>query len=209
MDVNGSSCRTFHNRSATILAVLLHLSSFFTSSASATWCFHPFCAWPCSMQHPARIWDESRIETKGCHTWFHFDRVYMRIYSIWTWTKKGQQELDLGPTVSQENHKLLVFLAPPAFRIEKICQAEGSEKFTLHHYERYYALWFKELRCKPILRLVEIGASQQSLKTWDKIFQSPSKTILGVAGVGEPKDGLMIGDLSSENTMDLWNAHNI
>ena len=60
--------------------------------------------------------------------------------------------------------------------------------------ERYYASWFREMRCRSTLRLVEIGASQASLKAWDRMFQSSSKTILGVAD----------SDRSSENAMDAW-----
>jgi hypothetical protein len=41
---------------------------------------------------------------------------------------------------------------------------------------------------------VEIGASQASLKAWDRMFQSSSKPILGVAD----------SDRSSENAMDAW-----
>lgn len=82
---------------------------------------------------------------------------------------------------------------PPGLpKIQSILQEEGSEKFSMHHYERYYASWFRDMRCRSTLRLVEIGASQASLKAWDRMFQSSSKTILGVAD----------SDRSSENAMD-------
>ena len=87
---------------------------------------------------------------------------------------------------------------------------QGSDKFHRHHYERYYEEWLKDKRCKPGLKIVEIGAEHgRSLKVWDDYFTS-SKMVLGLAfgnsaaGVEKklgPKTSVIWGDQSKNETM--------
>jgi hypothetical protein len=93
-----------------------------------------------------------------------------------------------------------------------IFQASGTDKFSRHHYERYYDRWFAPFQDYPGLKLVEIGANQgHSLKSWSDYFSNASD-ILGVAygesarGVDEKVKGLSgvylyTGDQSKLSTM--------
>ena len=83
-----------------------------------------------------------------------------------------------------------------------------NSDFKDHYYER----WFKEIRCKPNIKLVEIGANKgHSLNAWDSIFTSKGKTIFGLAygqlatGVEKkvaPGVGVLFGDQSQKKTME-------
>lgn len=94
--------------------------------------------------------------------------------------------------------------------ITEIIKKSGSDKWGKHHYERYYEIWLKDLRCKPGLKIVEIGAEHgRSLSVWDKFFTQPD-TVLGLAfgssanGVEKvlgPKTKVIWGDQSKNETM--------
>lgn len=77
----------------------------------------------------------------------------------------------------------------------------GSDKVYRHHYERYYEPWLKDIRCKPGLKIVEIGAERgRSLKVWDDFFTAP-ETIVGVAyGISQSR---MFNRLGAR-TFVLW-----
>jgi hypothetical protein len=76
--------------------------------------------------------------------------------------------------------------------------------------DHYYERWFREIRCKPKIKVIEIAANQgHSLNAWDTIFTSPGKTVLGLAYGGpamgvEKKErrgvGVLFGDQSKKRT---------
>ena len=80
--------------------------------------------------------------------------------------------------------------------------------------DHYYERWFREIRCKPKIKVIEIGANQgHSLNAWDTIFTSPGKTVLGLAyggpAMGVEKKvrhgvGVLFGDQSKKKTMASW-----
>jgi len=56
----------------------------------------------------------------------------------------------------------------------------GSDKYSMHHYERYYGRWFEPLRNEAITML-EIGARDgKSLQVWYEYF-TKARLILGLA----------------------------
>lgn len=67
--------------------------------------------------------------------------------------------------------------------------ASGSDKYSRHHYERYYERWLAPYRHKSGVVLLEIGAQYgRSLKMWSDYFVDPS-LILGLA-YGKSSDGV-------------------
>eukprot|EP00435_Cladocopium_sp_Y103_P072568 s4_g40.t1 len=96
--------------------------------------------------------------------------------------------------------------------IASLIKKSGSDKYKNHRYDHYYERWFREIRCKPKIKVVEIGANQgHSLNAWDTIFTSPEKTVLGLAyggpAMGVEKKvrrgvGVLFGDQSKKKTMD-------
>jgi hypothetical protein len=96
----------------------------------------------------------------------------------------------------------------------EILVASGSDKYTRHHYERYYERWLEPLRDVRKLQLLEIGANQgHSLKLWSDYF-THAQSIVGLAygeaakNVDQQVDGLpggvkvVWGDQSTLATMN-------
>lgn len=97
--------------------------------------------------------------------------------------------------------------------IASLIKKSGSDKYKNHRYDHYYERWFREIRCKPKIKVIEIGANQgHSLNAWDTIFTSPGKTVLGLAyggpAMGVEKKvrrgvGVLFGDQSKKKTMEF------
>jgi hypothetical protein len=73
---------------------------------------------------------------------------------------------------------------PPAPRLRtftEILMESGSDKFSRHHFERYYTAWLEPHRDKAGLKLLEIGAEAgRSLALWDRYFAEPA-LVMGLA----------------------------
>ena len=53
----------------------------------------------------------------------------------------------------------------------ELLKASGSDKWWMHHYERYYERWLAPLRAVQGIRLLEIGVeSGHSMRFWSKFF---------------------------------------
>lgn len=98
----------------------------------------------------------------------------------------------------------------------------GSDKYSTHHYERYYRRWLEPFRHKDNLKFVEIGAEQgRSINLWDNYF-TKAELIMGLAydntqgrtisRLNQPISGttqrvhIMYGDQSKKETMDRIKA---
>lgn len=89
--------------------------------------------------------------------------------------------------------------------------ASGSDKYYMHHYERFYTGWLRPYRFKTDLKMLEIGVRDgKSMKLWQDYFVHAQR-IFGLAyGVGSMKEAdtdsnveVILGDQSKGETMRL------
>jgi len=99
--------------------------------------------------------------------------------------------------------------------LEDILAASGSDKISLHHYEKYYRKWLEPYRHKDNLKMLEIGAKDgKSLECWSNYFGGKDHSIYGLA-YGESSTGvedkfdtseslfIVRGDQSKKETIDM------
>jgi hypothetical protein len=95
----------------------------------------------------------------------------------------NQSDYGLAGDISNDNSDVFSRSAEsdPLPTFTHIAMVSGSDKYSRHHYERYYTPWLEAYRHLPGLKILEIGArAGHSLKLWDDYFTNAS-LILGLA----------------------------